>query len=261
MPYFDRIPDGKKELEIQFVEVFNDGVEAHDAEQQNNVFNFDAILSAIVKANPADLDAALNKIGAQFTESDEARAKPDSEISLTEALNRFREQFTQLSHQEKVFNPHHLLRAFEVYNALWDQCERDGSDRNYKKRDLFWRQIIGFCQRFMPACYAQAFSQGLYYLVKVDQPDSWRPEAFKRDLKLRCDNLSYFPLPRDSRSGFGFDFAIYVQWANGGRLAAGARRLCGVAWTAWFFQKLLSSKNSRLSEHYAASSSAVARPV
>jgi hypothetical protein len=125
-------------------------------------------------------------------------------------IEEFRRQFSELSNNEKIFNPHHLLRAFEVYNALWDQCERDGSDPDYKKRDLFWRQIIGYTQRFMPACYAQAFAQGLYYLVKVDQDDSWRPEAFERDLKLRCDNVSYFPLPRDSRSGLGFDFAIYA---------------------------------------------------
>lgn len=240
------------EIAIQFSELFPEGVEAHEIEQQRSAFNFDAILAAISAASPADLNAGLNKTGAEFTQSDSARAKPDHELSLIEALNRFREQFALHSRSEKIFNPHHLLRAFEVYNAFNDQCTRDRSDPDYKKRDLFWRQIIGYIQRFMPACYAQAFSQGLYHLVKVDHSDSWRPETFRRDLNLRCDNFSYFPLPFDSRSGLGFDFA--VAWAGSKSLTGSADSLeCVMR----FFQKILSSKNIRLSEHYAASSSAI----
>ena len=227
-----------EEFICQLAEIFP---EAHEAKQQRNTFNFDAILAAIQAANTPDLDAALKKT--------------DNGSALCHALEEFRRQFSELSNNEKIFNPQHWLHAFEVYNALWDQCERDGSDRDYKKRDLFWCQIIGYTQRFMPACYAQAFSQGLYYLVKVDQPGSWRPEAFKRDLKLRCDNFSYFPLPRDSRSGLGFDFAMYAgDWR-----VSGLRT--GVTLLPRFFQKLLSSKNSWLSEHYAAGARAVARPV
>ena len=199
------------EVAAQFTELFPDGIEAHEIEQQRNTFNFGTIFEAIRAASTADLDAALNKIGAKFTESDSARAKPDHKLSLTEALNRFREQFAQRSHSEKIFNPEHLRQAFEVYNVLWDQCECDDNDRDYKERDLFWRQIIGYTQRFMPACYVQAFAQGLYYLVKVDRDASWRPEPFNRVLKLKRDNFSYFPLAHDSRSGFGFDFAIYGQ--------------------------------------------------
>ena len=238
-----------EEFATQLAEIFPEGIEAHEREQQGNTFNFDDILAAIRAASTPDLDAALNKT--------------DNGSVLCWALEEFRRQFRELSNNEKIFNPQHLLRAFEVYNALWNRCERDDNDCDYKKRDLFWRQIIGYTQRFMPACYAQAFSQGLYYLVKVDQPDSWRPEAFKRDLKLRCDNFSYFPLPRDSRSGLGFDFAIYsgftlVAWACA---SSPHRGTPGPAMAGFVFQKLLSSKNSWLSEHYAASSSVRARPV
>jgi len=227
-----------EEFATQLAEIFPEGIEAHEDEQQRNAFNFNAILAAIRAANTPDLDDALNKT--------------DNGSALCRALEEFRRQFSELSNNEKIFNPQHLLRAFEVYNALW---ERDGSDRDYKKRDLFWRQIIGYTQRFMPTCYAQAFAQGLYYLVKVDQDASWRPEPFNRALKLKHDNFSYFPLPLDSRSGLGFDFAIYDHGRRDG-----LRRRGGGARTR-FFQKLLSSKNIKLSEHYAASSSAVARPV
>lgn len=202
-----------EEFATQLTEIFPEGIEAHESEQQRNTFNFDAILAAIRAANTRALDAALNKT--------------DNGSALCRALEKFRRQFTEISNNEKIFNPQHLLRAFEVYNALWNQCERDGSDHDYQKRDLFWRQIIGFCQRFMPACYAQAFSQGLYYLVKEDQDASWCPETFKRDLKLRRDNFSYFPLPRDSRSGLGFDFAIYDGRAwRGGAFEPGASGGC-----------------------------------
>ncbi|MCX7125631.1 MAG: hypothetical protein NTU49_07795, partial [Gammaproteobacteria bacterium] len=219
-----------EEFSTQLAEIFLEGIEAHESEQQRNTFNFDAILAAIREANTPDLDAALNKT--------------DNGSALCRALEEFRRQFTEISNREKIFNPQHLLRAFEVYNALWDQCERDGNDRDYKKRDLFWRQIIGYTQRFMPACYAQAFSQGLYYLVKVDQPDSWRPEAFKRDLKLRCDNFSYFPLPLDSRSGLGFDFAIYAGRADGARCAAPCRLPGPASWVASFFKNFCRAKTA-----------------
>jgi hypothetical protein len=195
--YFDHIPNGQQGFANQLDELFPEGVDVHETEQQRNTFNFDAILAAILAASTADLDAALNK--------------QDNGSALCCALEEFRRQFTEIAHSKKIFNPQHLLRAFEVYSALLGQCRHDDSDGDFKKRDLFWRQIIGYTQRFMPACYAQAFAQGLYYLVKVDQGDSWRPEAFKRDLKLRCHDFSYFPLPPNSRSGLGFDFAVELQ--------------------------------------------------
>jgi len=200
----------EEEFATQIAEIFPKSIEEQEIDQKSSAFNFDTILEAILVADTPDLDAALNKT--------------DNGSALYCKLEEFRRQFSEFSNNEKIFNPHHLLHAFEVYNKLWDPYERDGNDRDYKKRDLFWRQIFGYIQRFLPACYAQAFSQGLYYLTKTDQPDSYRPEAFKRDLKLRCDNFSYFPLPLDSRSGLGFDFAIY---ARSGQALGGRRPVMG----------------------------------
>lgn len=239
-PYFELIPNGSAELELQFAEVFPEGVDAHDAEQQQNTFNFDAILTAIKKASPAQLDAALNKTGAQFRESNDARVKPDDQLTLVEALNRFREQLADLSLKEKTFNPHHLLRAYEMYEALWKQCESDGSDPGYKKRDLFWRQIIGYVQCFMPACYAQAFVQGLWNLVKVDgyQSSDWLPKLLERALKFKYDPGSYFPLSNDSCSGLGFDFGLSSMGPDRGRPLADACRGRG------FYKSLCCTKTS-----------------
>lgn len=234
------------EFNNQLAELFPEGIEAYEAKQQQDAFNFDAILATIAAANTTDLDAALSK--------------QNNGSALCRELDVFRDQFKQVAQTEKIFNPYHLLRACEAYSTLWDQCERDGSDRDYQKRDLFWRQIIGYVQRFVPACYAQAFVQGLWDLVKVGgyQGSDWRPKALERNLKFKYDPGSYFSADSSSsRSvcpGLGFDFAIY---AGGG----GVRRGCGL-WRCGairFFQKLLSSKNIKLSEHYATSSSAGTR--
>ena len=198
-----------EEVATQLAEIFPDGIEANDVMlQENSKRDFEPILQVVKQAILAERNPDPNNPGDSNNNLNVALKNQDNGSALCRALEEFRRQFSAISNNEKIFNLQHLLRAFEVYNALWDQCERDGSDRDDKKRDLFWRQIIGYIQRFMPACYAQAFSQGLYYLVKLDQSDSWRPETFKRDLRLRCDNFSYFPIPLDSRSGLGFDFAV-----------------------------------------------------
>ena len=205
------------EFAAQLSEIFPDGIEANDAMlQENSKRDFEPILQAVKQAilaecnpdpsnrNPDDPNNNLNV----------ALKNQDNGSALCLALEEFRRQFSAISNNEKIFNPQHLLRAFEVYNTLWDECEHNSNDRDYRKRNLFLRQIIGFCQRFVPACYAQAFSQGLYYLVKMCERDSWHSETFKRNLKLKCDNFSYFPILLDSRSGLGFDFSIYVGAAS-----------------------------------------------
>ena len=94
--------------------------------------------------------------------------------------------------QETFFNSSHLIKALNVYNKQSHNWSR-------AQHDLFWRQVIGYTQRFLPACLAQAFTQGLYYIVEYQQP-------LVRSLKLKCDDGSYYPLA-DS-SGLGFDFFI-----------------------------------------------------
>jgi len=163
------------------------------------------------------------------------------------------------SNNEKIFNPYHLLRAYEAYNQFFDQCQRDGSDADYNKRDLCWRQMFGYAQRFVPACYAQAFVQGLWNLVKVDgyQGNDWQPEALERNLKFEydLDLRSYFPAISTFSpavcSGLGFDFVVLA--AGSGVVARTRRRIFGL-----LFQKLLSSKNSGPSEYYAPRASSVA---
>lgn len=220
IPYFDLIPDGKKELDIQLTEVFPDGVEARYQElEEDSKRDFEPMLQAAINAifndpDPSNPNNHIDNLHATLNK------KVDNPLYQTLETS-FRQPYVSLSHRNRTFNPYYYLRVLEMCKELWDQCDHNGHDYFYKKRDLLWCQIKGFCQRFMPACYAQAFSQGLYCLVKVDQPDAWRPEAFRRDLKLRLGWLSYFPLPLDSRSGIGFDFVIYAKRGWHGNRANG----------------------------------------
>ena len=200
------------EFKNQLAELFPDGIKAHVIKQQQDVFNFDSIIAAIDQASDDALDAALSKVGAQFTQTDTARNKSDDQLTLVEALNRFREQFATRSNKEKIFNPYHLLRAYEAFDELWDQGQHGDDNTNDKKIDLCLRQMVGFIQRFVPACYAQAFIQGLLHLVKVEnyQNDDWHHKALERTLKFKYNQGAYFsePLAVAVCDGLGFDFAV-----------------------------------------------------
>lgn len=196
---------GFDEMFRQFNEIFPWGLEAHIEDQKQNAYDFSAIVTAITNAAPAEVTAALSKVDARFTQSEDARVKPNDRFTLTEELNCFREQFTQKSHHEIVFNPQHLLRAFEVYMTQFE-------DWNWDKRDLFWRQVIGFVQRSLPACDAQAFAQGIYYLTEENEP-------LRRSFVFRYGVGSLDPVTFPSCSNLGFDYAVGCV---GGRLVDGA---------------------------------------
>jgi hypothetical protein len=112
----------------------------------------------------------------------------------------------------KQFNVGLLEEAFKLYDRKY---ELFGNRWDSAKNMLFWQKVIGYIQRFLPASYAQAFAQGIYYIVE-------NGEKLKRSLEFRHDkNIFFFPLDSDPRSRLGFDWA--------GRPFAGGRRLFGGA--------------------------------
>jgi hypothetical protein len=193
-PYFDRLTDGQAEKAKQFNALSPEGI------PHGTPYDFSDLIQTITNSSAADIDAALNK-----TQNDTA---------ICNALNHFRCDFTALAMQETFFNPSHLIKALEVYNEQFPNW-------SWEQRDLFWRQVIGYTERFLPACLAQAFIQGLYYIVEEQQP-------LVRSLKFKHDSDALYPL-LDS-SGLGFDFGIdpggwglvegrCPRWAAGGRLS------------------------------------------
>jgi hypothetical protein len=103
----------------------------------------------------------------------------------------------------------------EAYKLFLENFVRFGNRWDTAKNMLFWQKVFGYIQRFLPASYAQAFAQGIYYIVE-------NGEKLKRSLEFRHDkNIFFFPLDSDPRSRLGFDWA--------GRPFAGGRRLFGGA--------------------------------
>lgn len=218
-PYFEQAL-GRKEAQVeikkQFDKVFPNGLGEHLKKQQQNAFNFEMILQALIDAPAADLQFALGYPG------------QNNGSVLCQALNQFREDFAKTSQQDTVFNPEHALKVLQTYSDFYDALARN--DKDSYRRDLFWRQVIGLTQRFFPACYAQAVTQGIYRIVEKNEP-------LKRSFNFRYSrDESFFPLVPNS--GVGFSCA---WWAVGGRPADGLRR-------ASIFQKLCQTKTSGLQQ-------------
>ena len=160
---------------------------------------------------------------------------------LDSALNKFRAAFTDLSHSEKIFNPHYLLAAFEAYLDKFDWSNRDWNNPYWNKLDLFWRQVIGFVQRFLPATYAQAFAHSLYDIVE-DKHSRPRSFNFKYD-----SDFPFYPLT-DSFTGLGFSRAA----APGGLLEASLNGV-SASGAQVFFKTYVEQKQQAFRTYYATS--------
>ncbi|OGV37934.1 MAG: hypothetical protein A3E88_03300 [Legionellales bacterium RIFCSPHIGHO2_12_FULL_35_11] len=109
-------------------------------------FDFWPIIDVISHSSDADVEKALS-----------LELPNDALLWLT--LEQFRADFTKRSNQEVVFNPQHLIKAFELYDEKYDNWTSN-------QQDLFWRQVVGYVQRFLPANIAMDFAQGLYVRVE-----------------------------------------------------------------------------------------------
>ena len=172
--YFDKLPDGKTAKATQFEKIFPQGL------PKQNPYDFKALVEVISASSDADIEAALKK---------ESNGTP-----ICQALENFRVTFTRLAMNETFFNRLHLIEAFLIYQDQFDTWSP-------KQRNLFWRQIIGYTQRFLPASYAQAFCQGLYAILVEE-------EMLTRSLNFRSDSASASYYPLSESAGLGYDFGI-----------------------------------------------------
>lgn len=112
-------------------------------------------------------------------------------------LNQFRDDMCPGVIKNGVFhfNIGTLINAVHVY--------RDNDDIwTEKQRELYWHQVVGYLERFLPACYAQVLCQGLRNVVRDYEP-------IKRECKLH-HNL-YYPLDTKRSERLGYDFAVYSE--------------------------------------------------
>lgn len=189
-PYFDRLQNGQAKMQKQVTEIFPNGIEANEAAQKRKSETdfapmLEEVIAAIKNASPEDIQSV--------------RTYDCNNSRLYLVLNKFRAAFDSLSRSEKIFNPHHLLKAFEAYV---DKFDKNNSDwRN--QLPLFWCQVIGFAQRFLPANYAQVFAYDLYDIVENKHP-------CPRSLNFRNGSSSFYPLrlSSDPRAKLGFSHAV-----------------------------------------------------
>jgi len=105
-----------------------------------------------------------------------------------------------------VFNLRHLLKAFKLYDSQFNAW-------SWNKRDLFWRQVVGYVQRFLPANVAMDFAQGLYNRVE-------NKEKSERSFKFNYGDGSIFPPTFGSFSGLGFEYAAGTHFVRRRRCTA-----------------------------------------
>lgn len=209
----------KEEMNSQYRVIFPAGHEAYYSAQ--TAFDFSQIVNTISDSIPADVDKALS-------------LELPNNTALWAALEQFRVDFTTRSKQEAVFNPQHLIKAFKLYDEKYGNWTSN-------QRDLFWRQVIGYVQRFLPANIAMDFAQGLYARVEMK-------EKSQRSFHFRYDGgRAIFPLSLDSSlAGLGYDYAAAGYAMSQGALGWWERWQDGRVAEAVAFSNLVSSKNSNL---------------
>ncbi|PJD91451.1 MAG: hypothetical protein CK424_06450 [Legionella sp.] len=201
----------EEDMQNQYQDIFPTGHKSYYATQ--TPFDFSQIINAINLSDDADIQKALNLELPNITE-------------LWSNLVRFRANFAQHSYQEAVFNPQHLIKAFELYDSNFAQW-------SWNKRDLFWRQVVGYVQRFLPANIAMDVAQGLHYRVEMEEPA-------QRSFNFRVGGGAIYPPGVGSFGGIGFE---YAGGGHGAWLLRGGR---DGAVVSMFVSKLMSIKNNNL---------------
>ena len=209
----------KEEMARQYQAIFPKGHETYYQEQTS--FDFGQIVQAISESSDDDVQKARN-------------LELPNHTALWGSLEQFRADFTKRSSQEAVFNPQHLLRALALYDSQFDTW-------SWNQRDLFWRQVIGFTQRFLPANTAMDFAQGLLNRVEEN-------EKPRRSLNFTFEGVSIFPLSFHSFLGLGYEFGRRVG-PSGARLLRAPPP--GPGRTSAFFKTYVEQKQ-RSWENYAA---------
>src|SRR3990167_9960663 len=184
----------KEEMDSQYQAIFPAGHEAYY--QAQTAFDFTQIVNMISNSNNADVEKALS-------------LELPNNTPLWVTLGQFRADFTKRSNEEVVFNPQHLIKAFELYDEKYDNWTSN-------QQDLFWRQVIGYVQRFLPANIAMDLAQGLYDRVENKVKSN-------RSLNFTHGGGSIFPLSLDSSlGGLGYNFAGGWSGARAAALDMGA---------------------------------------
>ncbi len=170
----------KEEMARQYQAIFPEGHYHHYLTQTS--FDFTHIIQAICQSNNDDVKKALS-------------LDLTNESQLWQALKQFRADFTKCSSEEEIFNPYHIVSALYLYEVQ----KFESADQ----KRLFWNQVVGYVQRYIPANIAMDYVQGIYNRAE-------RNEKVLRSLKIGSRSL-FFPLKFGSFSRLGYQYAYSIH--------------------------------------------------
>ncbi len=227
-----------------FLDAFNQDEKAANSEidkQQEEQFpgGYDAYINSreVKERRGNDIKAlrevieAISIADVRFINGNYANSNGEVKVDAkcADALKKFRGYLRPKGtiRRGEHFNVELLVEAFKLYDDE-KRYNAFGGTWDSAKNVLMWRKVVGYIQRYLPACYPQAFSQGLYYVVDDN-------EKLDRRFKFRHDNAYYFPLDLDPLSRLGYECAC--EWEVAGR------RL-GRGWPTRFLENLCRAKTS-----------------
>ena len=202
--YFRQLPHGLETALEQFLEQFPD-------EEHAEIYNFKSLADTI--SNEIFVDDQLSH---------------ETEV----ALEKFRRNFLPkdvITHG-KHFDIRSYLAALETYRNK-SSHKRFSWDRdppgtwNEKQGSLFVSQVIGYLQQYLPACWAQAYCQGLYNVA-------YGNKLLVRKVYLN-DHTPFF-LPKSALGRYAVSSYSEPDW---GRMALSDSAPGGYPSSAWFSQK------------------------
>jgi hypothetical protein len=112
---------------------------------------------------------------------------------------------------------------------------------------MFWQKVIGYIQRYLPACYAQAFCQGLYDIVDEGKKLS---RSLEHQYNKYNKRVKFYPLDLNPVFRLGVNYGACVG-DDGACGAVSGQRWCGRTRTVRL-SKLCQTKNKNIGTTYAA---------
>lgn len=128
-----------------------------------------------------------------------------NETSVGKARKRFRDyldvKIKEVITTGKHFNAELLVEALNQYDTNYHTF----GDWDSAKNKLAWRQVIGYIQRYVSTCLAQAYCQGIDYIV-------YNSETLSRSLEFRFSPAVFFPVLHEDGPGY----VVAAGWAGVG---------------------------------------------
>lgn len=188
--YFEQFTDGAEEKAVQDAKYRQD----IDKMLSEKPYDFSWIVEVIKNAPAENVTAELRVKGRQ-----------DNALSI--AMETFRKQYsTEYTTSGRMhFRYVDLLEVIRAMNHEWENLKNAGE--KFDKPQLFYRQVVGYVMRNLPAVDRMAFAQGLNSLLV-------RKEEFARFFQLRLDNISY-PMTITERLPDRLGMEYYVGWWEG----------------------------------------------